>query len=140
MTPDINVLVAAARTDHTHHARARQWLEQALSSGREITLLPMVVTGFLRIVTHPKIFVQPTSIKAAIAHVDALCAMPQVHVANDALAWQALKGLCLTHELTDNALPDAWIAACVMHLNEHLITFDRSFRRLLKGPQLTVLA
>ena len=30
MTPDVNVLVAASRTDHPHHAAARQWLEEAL--------------------------------------------------------------------------------------------------------------
>ncbi len=30
MTPDVNVLVAAPRSDHPHHELARAWLEQAL--------------------------------------------------------------------------------------------------------------
>lgn len=29
MTPDVNVLVAASRSDHPHHAIAREWLEAA---------------------------------------------------------------------------------------------------------------
>ena len=53
MTPDVNVLVAASRTDHPHHALARDWLEDALgasSTGAAFTLMPMVVASFLRLV------------------------------------------------------------------------------------------
>jgi hypothetical protein len=53
MTPDVNVLVAASRSDHPHHAVARAWLETALaaagtSSGPAFTLMPMVVVSFDR--------------------------------------------------------------------------------------------
>ena len=54
MTPDVNVLVAASRTDHPHHAVARDWLEEALgrsSTGAAFTLMPMVLASFLRLVT-----------------------------------------------------------------------------------------
>ena len=34
---------------------------------------------------------------------------------------------------------DAWIAAAVIHLDEHFVTFDRGFRRLLPASALTVL-
>jgi AraC-like DNA-binding protein len=59
MTPDVTVLVAASRSDHPHHAIARDGLEQAigaLPSGAGWTLMPMVVASFLRLVTSPKIF------------------------------------------------------------------------------------
>lgn len=58
MTPDVNVLVAASRSDHPHHATAHAWLEQALvdaSRGSALKLQPMVIASFLRLVTHPKI-------------------------------------------------------------------------------------
>jgi uncharacterized protein len=139
LTPDINVLVAAARTDHTHHKPARAWLQQTLQSNQEVVLLPMVVAGLLRIVTHPKIFVQPTPITQALTYVDALAQLAQVQLATQALAWPELKQLCLQHELSDNDVPDAWLAASVLHMNEHLVTFDRGFRKLLKRSQLTVL-
>ena len=61
MTPDVNVLVAAARSDHPHHAVARVWLEEILAgaeSGTVCTLMPMVLASFLRLVTSSKIFLQ----------------------------------------------------------------------------------
>jgi hypothetical protein len=39
-----------------------------------------------------------------------------------------------------DVLTDAWIAASVLQLNEHLVTFDRGFRRLLPPRHLTILA
>ncbi len=41
--------------------------------------------------------------------------------------------------LSGNAVPDAWLAASVIGLGEHLVTFDAGFRRLLPRRQLTVL-
>ena len=54
MTPDVSVLVAASRSDHQHHAVARDWLEKAIgatSTGATLTLMPMVLASFLRLVT-----------------------------------------------------------------------------------------
>jgi uncharacterized protein len=33
MTPDVNVLVAASRSDHPHHGPALTWLDAARPSG-----------------------------------------------------------------------------------------------------------
>jgi hypothetical protein len=56
MTPDVNVLVAASRSDHPHHRIARGWLEDAASaaaSGGTLILMPMVLASFLRLVSSP---------------------------------------------------------------------------------------
>ena len=48
MTPDVNVLVAASRSDHPHHTIARSWLEQAVvaaASGSALILMPVRVSG-----------------------------------------------------------------------------------------------
>ena len=84
MTPDVNVLVAAARSDHPQHAVARAWLEKTLAgteSDTPCTLMPMVLAGFLRLVTSPKIFKRPTPIEEAIGFVDALLTLPLVEMA-----------------------------------------------------------
>ena len=63
MTPDVNLLVAASRTDHPHHAVARTWLEEAVTAcgaGAAFALMPMVPASFLRLVTSPRVFLQPT--------------------------------------------------------------------------------
>lgn len=58
------MLVAAFRADHAHHDEARAWLSQARNDcarGAEtLALLPMVLTGFLRLVTNPRVFNAPT--------------------------------------------------------------------------------
>src|SRR5450830_1326374 len=69
MVPDVNILVAASRSDHPHHQVARSWLEQALAAcaaGASLKLPPMVVASFLRLVTHPRIFVTPTPVQEAV--------------------------------------------------------------------------
>lgn len=45
MTPDVNVLVEASRSDHPHHRCAMDWVEGALAAaarGDRLRLLPMV--------------------------------------------------------------------------------------------------
>lgn len=142
MTPDVNVLVAASRSDHPHHAIARQWLEAALlqaDDAARLTLQPMVTASFLRLVTHPRIFLQPTPVRDATAFLDALMESPVVHVPVLGDEWEVLRRLCLDKNLAANDLPDAWLAAAVIHQAEHLVTFDRDFRRLLARHQFTRL-
>jgi len=143
MTPDVNVLVAASRTDHPHHAVARHWLEEAVGAsgaGAALTLMPIVLASFLRLVTSPKIFQQPTPIEDAVAFVDALLASPGVQLASLGPEWPKLRHLCLDKQLGGNDVPDAWLSAAVAHMGEHLVSFDRDFRKLLARGQFTLLA
>jgi toxin-antitoxin system PIN domain toxin len=142
MTPDVNVLVAASRSDHPHHDAARAWLDGALAEaerGAAFTLMPMVLTSVLRLVTSPKIFVHPTPIAHAVDFVDAILAMPGVRLAPLGPEWPKLRRLCLDKPLRGNDLPDAWLAAAVDQLGEHLVSFDRDFRKLLGRARFTLL-
>jgi hypothetical protein len=142
MTPDVNVLVAASRSDHPHHAVAREWLEEAISASRtgaSLTLMPMVLASFLRLVTSSRIFRSVTPTQEAVAFLDALLAAPGVQLAPLGPEWSKLRQLCLDKALTGNDLPDAWLAAAVAHRGEHLVTFDRDFRKLLTRSQVTLL-
>jgi uncharacterized protein len=142
MTPDVNVLLAAARADHPHHAVARTWLEAAVAAtamGAAFTLMPMVLSSFLRLVTSAKIFKVPTPIDDAVAFVDALLASPGVALAALGPEWPKLRRLCLDKQLGGNDLPDAWLSAAVVHLGEHLVTFDRDFKKLLARGHFTLL-
>jgi toxin-antitoxin system PIN domain toxin len=142
MTPDVNVLVAAARSDHPHHAEARAWLEETLAgaeSNATCTLMPMVLASFLRLVTSPKIFKRPTIIEEAIGFVDALLSVPGVQLAELGPEWKRLRALCLDKKLSGNEVPDAWLAAAVAQRGEHLVSFDRDFKKLLGRGQFTLL-
>jgi uncharacterized protein len=142
MTPDVNVMIAASRSDHPHHASARAWLEEAIAaceSGATLKLLPMVIASFLRLVTNPKVFNSPTPIEEAVGFVDALQAIGGVEIPTLGTEWPMLRQLCLDKKLHGNDLPDAWLAAAVIQLGDHLATFDADFRKLLRPAQLTVL-
>jgi uncharacterized protein len=143
MIPDVNLVVAAARPDHAHHDVAKAWWLDAIQTAteaRSIQLLPVVVSGFLRIVTHPKLFAVPSAIDAATAHIDALLALPNVAILDAQPRWSDFRQLCNDKLLKGNAIPDAWIAATVSVVNGHLVTFDRDFRKLLKRSQVTIIS
>jgi toxin-antitoxin system PIN domain toxin len=143
VTPDVNVLVAVFRSDHPHHGPARNWLANARISCAEgsatLTLLVMVVAGFLRLVTNGRVFVNPDSIEGAVAFIDALLGSPGVELRASGAEWPLLRDKLLTLGLQGNFVTDAWIAAATEVLSEHLVTFDRDFKRLLPPRDLTLL-
>lgn len=54
MTPDVDVVRAASRSDHPHHKQALSWLRGAWEdcrTGGSFQLLPMVAAAFLRLAT-----------------------------------------------------------------------------------------
>lgn len=143
MTPDVNVLLAASRTDHPQHSIALAWLSDALGAcelGARLRLMPMIAASFLRLVTNARIFVHPTPIDGAVAFLDALLAAPGVEMPELGGEWPILRQLCVTKKLAENDYPDAWLAASVIHHVEHLVTFDADFRKLLAPAQLTLLS
>jgi uncharacterized protein len=143
MTPDVNVLVAAFRGDHPHHAAAIEWLRAALSSasaGVTLTLMPMVLASFLRLVTNPRVFLPPAPIDQALVFVDVLLDAPGVQLAKLGPEWPQLRQLCKDKQLSGNALPDAWLAAAAMHLGQQLVSFDKDFRKLLGRSQFILLS
>jgi uncharacterized protein len=142
MTPDLNVLLAASRTDHPHHAPALGWLEEAIAeceTGASIEILPMIAAGFLRLATNRRIFAVPTSVDVAIDFLDSLLAIPGVEMPELGREWPALRQLSREHDLVANDIMDAWIAASVRTLGSHLVTFDRGFARLLGRTEVTIL-
>src|SRR5438105_2067142 len=143
MTPDVNVLIAASRSDHPHHKIAFSVLTAAIAAcadGATLRLMPMVVASFLRLVTNPKIFVQPTPVNDATRFVDALVGVAGVEMPSLSAEWPIFREICLEKKLAANEIPDAWLAAAVIQLGEHLVTFDADFRKLLRRTQLTVLS
>jgi uncharacterized protein len=142
MTPDVNVLVAAARLEHPHHSSAKAWLHSAISSasaGGRVALLPTVIAGFLRITTNRKVFPVATPIGSALEFVDSMLGYDGVSVLSSGREWPQFRSLCIAHSLSANSIPDAWIAAQVLEHGEVLATFDNDFTRLLPAKNLLLL-
>ncbi|HYH06411.1 MAG TPA: TA system VapC family ribonuclease toxin [Thermoanaerobaculia bacterium] len=143
MTPDVNVLIAAFRRDHQHHAVALQWLDGArvgCAEGRmSLVLLPMVIVGFLRLVANRRVFIEPDSIEDAVAFVDALLDSPGVELLPCGDEWPMLRAKLIARGHKGNEVTDAWIASATESSSEHLVTFDRDFLNLLSPGDFTLL-
>ena len=99
----------------------------------------MVVASFLRLVTNAKIFVHPTPVENAVEFLDALLAVPGIEMPCLGAEWPIMRQLCVEKKLTANDIPVVWLAAAVIQLGEHLVTFDTDFKKLLKRAQVTIL-
>ena len=64
---DVNVLVYAHRQDAPRHREYLGWLNQMLSSDAAFGVSDLILSGFLRVVTHPRVFRDPTPLDRALA-------------------------------------------------------------------------
>jgi uncharacterized protein len=128
--PDVNVLVYAFRTDSPHHAEHRAWLESLLASDEAYAVSDHVLAGFLRIVTHPRVFHPPTPIELALAFAQAFRERPNaVPVTPGQRHWDIFSRLCQQSGARGNLVPDAWLAALAMEAGCEFITTDRDYAR-----------
>jgi len=132
---DVNVLVNAYREDAPHHDPCRAALEEAISSPAAFGLSSVVLSGFLRVVTHRRVFKTPTSLADAIEFAEVLLARPQATVIRPgARHWSIFTELCLDARATGNLIPDAYLAAIAIESGCEFVTTDRDFARF---PGLT---
>jgi len=146
MTPDVNLLVAAMRLDHPHHAPAFAHLQGQLQQATKrpihpnVVLLGTVVSGFIKIVTNAQIFFKPSSLQQAMDFIDALLISPGVVFQSAGSQWLGFRDFCLQANVTPNLLSDAWIAASALQLGEVVHTFDHDFKKLLPADNLYLLS
>lgn len=53
---DVSLLVYAHRTDAPGHSAYREWVERSINGDQAYGFSDLVLGGFLRVVTHPRIF------------------------------------------------------------------------------------
>lgn len=127
---DVNVLVAAHREDAEDHAEVRGWLESELASPAGVGVTDLVLSGTLRVITHPKIFRTPTPLRAALDFVEDFRARDEVHLfAPGPDHWQVFTELCRKVGAKGNLLPDAYHAAVAIEAGCEWISLDRGFSR-----------
>ena len=127
---DVNILVYAFREDAPDHTAYRQWLEQVTASESAFGLADIVLSGFLRIVTHPRIFDPPTPVEPALQFVEALRAQPtSVVIAPGPRHWAIFTDLCRHTPARGNLVPDAYLAALAIESGSELASTDRDYAR-----------
>jgi len=124
------VLVYAARRDASDHERYRAWLEECLASDEPFGVASIVLSGFVRVVTHPRIFESPSSVPIALSFVDAIRDAPNaVPIEPGPRHWDLFERLCLDGGAKGNLVADAYLAALAIESGCEWITTDRDFAR-----------
>lgn len=130
LLPDVNVLVYAYREDTDDHRRHRQWLEDLINSDEAYGVSDLVLSRFLRIVTHPAIFNPPSPIADALAFIDDVRKQPNcVVIAPGVRHWDIFRQLCRTSGVRGNLVPDAYLAAIAIESGSEWITTDADYSR-----------
>ena len=127
---DVNVLVHAYRTGASDHERYRAWLQDMVNGEAGYATSDIVLSGFVRIVTHPRVFSPPSPIEHALAFVEAFRSQPNATpVAPGPRHWEIFAKLCRTAGAKGNLVPDAYLAALAIETGSEWITADRDFAR-----------
>jgi toxin-antitoxin system PIN domain toxin len=127
---DANILIGAFRLDDPDHSRLKDWLEGALSQGGTVTFPPLVEVAFLRIVTHPRIFREPTPFAEAVHF---LQVVQESGLFRETPWTQGMRSQwwrwCQSLGLYGNEVNDAYLAACAAGAGCRLVTRDGGFKR-----------
>lgn len=127
---DVNILVQAHREDADRHAETKAWLDRELAGLPGIAVSELVLSGFLRVVTHPKIFNPPTPLELALDFVEDFRNRDQVHILSPGdRHWGLFVDLCEKAEARGNLVPDAYHAALAVETGSEWISMDRGFSR-----------
>ena len=128
--PDVNVLVYAHRRDTAHHDAARRWLENLIGSDRAYGMSELVVSSFVRIVTHPRVFDPPSPLQAALAFAgEVMTPAHAVRVAPGPRHWDIFTRLCRETHARGNLIADAYLAALAVESGCEWVSTDGDFAR-----------
>ena len=127
---DVNLLVYAHRPESPDHERYRAWLEQVRRDDEPLALSSLVLSGFLRVVTHHRVFREPTPLATAVDFVQALRSSPNaVSVSPGERHWDIFTELCREIGAHGDDVPDAFHAAIAVENGATWYSADRGFAR-----------
>ncbi|EAR21997.1 type II toxin-antitoxin system VapC family toxin [Nitrococcus mobilis] len=127
---DVNVLVYAHREDTADHLAYRDWLEEQINGLGAYGVSDLVLSGFIRVVTHPRVFERPTPLDRALAFVHQVRSQPQaVPIRPGPRHWAIFEKLVRLSKAEGNLVPDAYHAALAIEAGCDWITTDKGFLR-----------
>jgi toxin-antitoxin system PIN domain toxin len=131
---DVNILIYAVNQRSEHHVKVLTWWNDAIS-GDEVVGLPwLVISGFVRITTNPRLLDQPLTIVEAVEQVDTWLAEPNVRTVPESdRHWLLFRDFIQQAGAGGNRTTDAHLAALAVANGATLVSCDLGFARF---PQL----
>ena len=133
---DVNVLIYAHRPDSTQdHADYANWLTDLVTGPSAFGLSESVLSSFVRVVTNPRVFKDPTPPAVALDFCDRLINRPQAQILRPGPRnWEIFRQLCIDLPARGKLVADAWHAALALEYDCEWISTDGDFARF---PGLT---
>ena len=127
--PDLNVWLALACPDHSHHHQAVHYWEQ--QAAEQVLFCTVTALGLVRLVGQPKLMGAAVKRAAeASALLDVFCQQPGVSMASaEHAGWEVFHQLLRSGELPPRLCTDAYLAALAIANGWRLVSFDRDFER-----------
>jgi toxin-antitoxin system PIN domain toxin len=130
LLPDVNVLVYAHRMEAPEHERYAAWLRELVARPEPFALSELGASAFVRIVTHKKIWRDPTSIEDALQFIANLRARANARVLTHGPgSWEIFARLCRGARARGKLVADAYHAALALEHGCELVTADADFAR-----------
>jgi toxin-antitoxin system PIN domain toxin len=130
---DLNVLLYAVNEDAVQHEPIRAWWESALNGDEPVALTWVVLLGFLRLATNPRVFPNPLSVEQALGRVDQWLGQSTVCILQEtAEQWRILRSLLETSGTAGNLTTDAHLASLAIAHGAVLVSCDTDFGRFSK--------
>jgi toxin-antitoxin system PIN domain toxin len=129
--PDVNTLVYAYRREAVGHERYADWLARVVAGDDELALVDACLTGFLRIVTNPRIVADPAPTSHAMEFIRRLQSGRRAQpLASTAATWTIFTDLVAQDRaIKANLVPDTYLAALAISHRCRVATADRGFGR-----------
>ena len=131
---DTNILVYAHREELPHHEISLRCITQLAESNAPWGITVFTIGEFLRVVTHPRVFDPPSSLKQATSALQNMLLSPSIRILIPGEHFVQCLFECVNEgDTRGNLVFDAQIAAvCYEYGIREIVTFDRDFARFKK--------
>ena len=128
---DVNILLYASDQSNPRYEAALRFLEERAEAPDLFCLAWLTLISFLRLSTHPRIFLNPLSPEEALTNVEMLLSLPRVRVLTEAEGFlEVYREVTRSFPVRGNLVPDAHLAALLrQHGVGTIYTTDADFRK-----------
>lgn len=127
---DANILLYAEDATSPLNKKAGEWWDEQLSGESPVSLCWPVLTAFLRIATHRRVFENPLSLTQAIKRVQSWLNQPCVKIVQPSSKhWDIFRSMLTQGQASANLTTDAHIAALAIENGCTLYSTDADFSR-----------
>lgn len=128
--PDVNLLIYAHRLEAPDHDRYAEWLVRLAGGPEPFGLSELGASGFVHIVTNPKIWTKPTTTEDALEFIQRLRGRTNARLLTHGPgSWDIFAQLCVAARARGKLVADAYHAALAIEHGCEFLTADSDFAR-----------